>query len=119
MTKHRVLYALIILIIGTIICYVNVEFDGFVRDDEKMWIPNVDDAYDLDSCHRKCNEVYNSRLSRRSRNRRRKCRESCKRLNWCIKWCREQCHGEEDAYKKCIEAWISEIQRGYGKNITR
>ncbi|QHO25890.1 uncharacterized protein DS421_12g384880 [Arachis hypogaea] len=120
MTKYRVLYALIImLIIGKIICYVNVEFDGFVRDDEKMWIPSIDDAYDLNSCYRKCNEAYDSRSSRKSRNRRQRCRESCKRLNRYIEWCKERCRGDEDAYKKCIEAWISQIQRGYGKNTTR
>ncbi|QHO25897.1 uncharacterized protein DS421_12g384950 [Arachis hypogaea] len=97
--------------------YVNVEFDGFVRDDRKKYIPSVDDAYDLNSCYRKCKEAYNTRLSKKLRSIRQRCREICKSLNWCIEWCKKQCRGDEDAYKKCIEAWISQIHRGYAKNI--
>ncbi|KAL1369402.1 hypothetical protein AAHE18_02G193800 [Arachis hypogaea] len=108
MTKYDVLYVLIILIIGTIVCYVNVEFDGFIRDNEKAWVPSVDDAYNLDMCYRKCNEAYDT-STRKSRNRLYECKKLCKNLNQCIEWCKERCRGDEDAYKKCIEQRTKDI----------
>ncbi|KAL1331857.1 hypothetical protein AAHE18_12G217400 [Arachis hypogaea] len=94
MTKYDVLYVLIILIIGTIV-YVNGKFDSFIRV-----VPSVDDAYNLKTCHRKCNEAYDT-SSKKSRNRLYECKKLCKSLNQCIKWWRKRFHGNEDIYKKC------------------
>ncbi|KAL1369405.1 hypothetical protein AAHE18_02G194100 [Arachis hypogaea] len=104
MTKYSVFYILIILIIGTIICSLNVGFDSFIGDDEKVWHPSVDDAYNIVLCLGKCNERYNI-LSKTSRNRLNRCRKKCKRLNDAIKWCRTRCRRDEVAYKKCIKQW--------------
>ncbi|KAL1369403.1 hypothetical protein AAHE18_02G193900 [Arachis hypogaea] len=104
MTKQGVLYVVIILIIGIVICSLNVEIDYFIHDNEKAWYPNVDDAYNIVLCYKKCNKGYNT-LSKKSRNRLSRCRKMCKRLNDATKWCRTRCHNDEVAYKKCITQW--------------
>ncbi|QHO25879.1 uncharacterized protein DS421_12g384770 [Arachis hypogaea] len=83
MAKHGMLYLLIILIIGTIICYVNIEFDSFIRDNEKAWYPTLDDIsyLDLELCRKKCDQTYNRFSSSKSRHRWQRCIQLCKKLN--------------------------------------
>ncbi|XP_057743048.1 uncharacterized protein LOC130961286 [Arachis stenosperma] len=81
---------------------------SFIRDNEKVWVLSVDDAYNLETCQRKCNEAYDT-SSKKSRNRLYECKKLCKSLNQYIEWCRERCHRDEDTYKKCIEQRTKDI----------
>ncbi|MED6172824.1 hypothetical protein PIB30_053528 [Stylosanthes scabra] len=115
MTKTNVLYVLIIMIIGTFICYAISEFeDAIIRDLEKPWFPIADDAHDLKKCYAKCEQTYDKFLSKRSTHRRERCRNLCKKLNKCIEGCNEH-YGNEEESKKCIEEYCN--QRNFYYNL--
>ncbi|MED6106602.1 hypothetical protein PIB30_005886 [Stylosanthes scabra] len=103
MSKNNVLYILIIMIIGTFICYAVAESNHTViHDDEKPWYPIADDAHDLEKCYEKCEQTYDKFLSKKSINRRRRCRHLCKKLNKCIEWCTES-SADEEVFRLCIQ----------------
>ncbi|QHO25898.1 uncharacterized protein DS421_12g384960 [Arachis hypogaea] len=107
MTKHNMFYVIIIMIIiGTIICFVMAEFDGFIGDNEKASFPRTtEDAIDLAACYNKCNQSYDKLVSPISKHRWENCRMLCKALNNFTETCKELYGGNKDKYKRCIEEW--------------
>ncbi|MED6106603.1 hypothetical protein PIB30_005887 [Stylosanthes scabra] len=103
MTKNGVLYILVVMIIGIIICSVIAEFDNVIGDNEKPWNLSVDDAINLEACMNKCNQMYDKSLSNLSYNRWKRCRTRCKWLNECIQLCKSLYPGKKILLEKCIK----------------
>ncbi|MED6106605.1 hypothetical protein PIB30_005889 [Stylosanthes scabra] len=96
MTKNGVLYILVVMIIGIIICSV-------IRDNEQPWNLSVDDAINLEACMNKCNQMYDKSWSKLSYNRWQRCRHRCKWLNECVQMCKSLYRGNEKLLEKCIK----------------